>query len=55
MSVLLLVMKKKPSTCVCVIFHLHHILRGHVSRQGDVFKADMAFIVKVPVFHLTGR
>lgn len=41
--------------CVCVIFHLRHILRGHVSRQGDVFKADMAFIIKGPVFHLTGR
>lgn len=40
---------------VCVIFHLHHILRGQVSRQRHVFKADMAFFIIGPVLHFTGR
>lgn len=54
-SALLPGMKQDASVCVCVIFHLHHILRGQVSRQGHVFKAGMAFIIIGPVLHLTGR
>lgn len=54
-SVPLPVMKQDTSVCVCVIFHLHHILRGQVSRQRHVFKADMAFFIIGPVLHFTGR
>lgn len=48
------VMKQDACVCVCLIFHLHHIVRGQVSRQGHVFKAHVAFIIIGPVLWLTG-